>query len=489
MRPPWLFLAWPQPGRRFPRTRPRATVVAMIRLWFAWLLAAGTCFVAGAAPLPGYLRWHRAEHRVDADVQGWPLDYTLRTLSTAAGWRVYVEPGLKGTVDARFENRPERQALATLLSDLSFAIVTSTNAPARLLVFQSSADRATAAVPPLGERPGTNALARELIVRVKKGGAAEMEALARKFHGKVAGAIPSLGVYRLVFEDDESAAAARAALGSESEVAGVESNYPLQRPTQIEPLSGEAAPSLNLKARPVSDGSSVTIALLDTGLPSGLEHADFLLPSMNVTGTSGATSDGLGHGPAMFETILQGLSVTDPGESGQAVRVLPIDIYGGQTETSTFALAEGIVAGLNQGADIINLSLSGPSPSPLVHDVLQQAAAAGVLVFAAPGNEPTTDATYPAAFPEVVAVTASSAPGQLADYANRGSFVDLIAPGTSVVPFGGDLWEVNGTSVSTAYAAGIAAGLLTTPGRTAADVLNEMRRKIGFQVPAASQPP
>ena len=90
-------------------------------------------------------------------------------------------------------------------------------------------------------------------------------------------------------------------------------------------------------------------------------------------------------------------------------------------------MAQGIAVALERGADVLNLSLSGPSPSPVVHDVLQQASAAGVVAFGAPGNEPTTAATYPAAYPEVVAVTASERSGQLASYANRGAFVTVWA--------------------------------------------------------------
>ncbi len=234
----------------------------------------------------------------------------------------------------------------------------------------------------------------------------------------------------------------------------------------------------------MSDSSSVVVALLDTGIPaSGVAHADFLLPGVSLAGATAANATSLTHGSAMFETIVQGLAITQNEAGGQPIRVLPVDIYGGQSQASTFELAQGIVAALERGADIINLSLSGPSPSPLVQDVLRQTSAAGVLAFAAPGNEPTTLPTYPAAYPETIAVTASARPGTLAPYANRGTFVDLMAPGTSVVPFAGDTWAVHGTSVSTAYVAGLAAGLLSQPGRTTSDVVGELRQKLAFRPP------
>ena len=83
----------------------------------------------------------------------------------------------------------------------------------------------------------------------------------------------------------------------------------------------------------------------------------------------------------------------------------------------------------------------------------------GVLFIAAAGNEPVKTPTYPAAYPEVVAVTASDRNGNLASYANRGDFVDTIAPGGSIITFGGQQYFIAGTSASTAYASGIAAAI------------------------------
>ena len=58
------------------------------------------------------------------------------------------------------------------------------------------------------------------------------------------------------------------------------------------------------------------------------------------------------------------------------------------------------------------------------------------MVFAAAGNQPVSTPTYPAAIPGVNAVTALGAPGQLASYANFGSFVEMALPGASVVFLG-----------------------------------------------------
>lgn len=454
-----------------------------------WLVGSMGWNALGAEERGGYLRWNVRERRVDADLRDWPLRKVLERIAAASGWEVFVEPGIELRVAARFEQRPVREALAALFSDLNFAVLPARSAksPPRLLVFRSTTSDATLAVKPeAGVVPASEAkaLPRELVVRLRKGSKADIEALARKLGARVAGSLPGQDAYRLVFEDEAAASAARTELEGHEDVASVESNYALGTPGRMERLGDMAAPVLNLRARPLKDGSSVVVALLDTAIPaSTVAHPDFLLPGISVASSKGTGESGLTHGPAMFETILQGLALgqSGSGADGTPVRVLPIDLYGGRAETSTFELAQGVVAALERGADVLNMSLSGPSPSPLVQDVLKQASQAGVLAFAAPGNEPTTASTYPAAYPEVMAVTAANRQGQLAEYANRGGFVDLMAPGTSVVPYAGETWVVNGTSVATAYTSGLAAGLLADSGRSASDITRQLQQKIGFQ--------
>jgi hypothetical protein len=93
--------------------------------------------------------------------------------------------------------------------------------------------------------------------------------------------------------------------------------------------------------------------------------------------------------------------------------------------------------------------------------------------------------TYPAALTGVNAVTALSAPNQLASYANFGSFVEMALPGSSYVFLGNQAYIVQGTSPATAYATGIAAGTKTVNCGSWSDIESAMAQK--FPVPAASQ--
>jgi len=74
------------------------------------------------------------------------------------------------------------------------------------------------------------------------------------------------------------------------------------------------------------------------------------------------------------------------------------------------------------------------------------------------------------------------AQGQLASYANRGSFVSAGAPGTSIVFFNNQPYQVTGTSTSAAYTTGLAAGYMdnkhSTAGQAQTFILNNFGVKI-----------
>jgi len=88
----------------------------------------------------------------------------------------------------------------------------------------------------------------------------------------------------------------------------------------------------------------------------------------------------------------------------------------------------------------------------MLADLIAEGTQKGILFVAASGNTPGTATTYPAAYPGVLAITASSPNGQLAPYADDGSFVQAMEPGTSIVYLNGQGWQVQGTSTATALA-------------------------------------
>src|SRR6266446_2106839 len=175
------------------------------------------------------LNWHTNQNRVSADIQYRPLGRLLEQITAATGWKVFVEPGATHDVSAKFKDLPPGEALRLLLGDLNFALAPETNASPRLFVFRTSRQNATQLVrAPKPEGHG-KIIPNELIVTLKPG--AKIDELARLLGAKVIGRIPGLNAYRLQFDNQAAADNAREQLATNPDVASVDSNYSIDRPT------------------------------------------------------------------------------------------------------------------------------------------------------------------------------------------------------------------------------------------------------------------
>ena len=131
-------------------------------------------------------------------------------------------------------------------------------------------------------------------------------------------------------------------------------------------------------------------------------------------------------------------------------------------------------------ADLPTLRKVVPEVSELIRSLVQEGAKKGVLFFAAAGNTPVTTPSFPAADPGVIGVTAGDAQGNIAPYANRGAFVQAIAPGLNVVHFQNQAWFGTGTSFSTAWVGGWAAGTMANSSLTAAQIQSQTLTRWGI---------
>src|SRR4030042_5522046 len=67
-----------------------------------------------------------------------------------------------------------------------------------------------------------------------------------------------------------------------------------------------------------------------------------------------------------------------------------------------------------------------------MHDAVKEAYNAGVLLVASAGNDESNSRSYPAAYDEVIAVTATDQSDQKAWFSNWGDWVELAAPGVDI---------------------------------------------------------
>ena len=424
----------------------------------------------GPARAAEYLRWDKQRQQVDANIQTWDVVKVLQRIAASTRWEIYLQPGAREVVPTRFQKLAEGDALRRLLGELSFVQVPQTNGRPRLYVFRTSRDDATQRIQAAEGESLTKArlIEDELVVKLKPG--ESIEELAKRLGAKVTGKIDGLNAYRLKFGDAEQAARARDSLLTDPSVAAVDYNYSLPQPDAPEDYS-RPAPRLSLQPKAPADGKYLVVGLVDSAVqPKQGQFANFILDPISVVGATEAPSDQPTHGTAMSETILNGLASVLEKNGSTAVRILPVDVYGNNPTTSTFDVAVGITQAVNAGAKIINLSMGSEADSSILHEVITSSHEQGVIFLAAPGNEPVTTPMYPAAYPEVTAVTAVDKSGNIASYANRGSFVAAGAPGTVPITFNSLTFIITGTSASTAYASGVAAGLAETTGRSLAAV-------------------
>ncbi len=235
-------------------------------------------------------------------------------------------------------------------------------------------------------------------------------------------------------------------------------------------------------------GGEVVVAILDTG--ADLAHPDLRdnlwtnpreVPGNgrdddangfidDVHGADVLTGDGdpqddNGHGTHVAGIVAArgGNGVGATGVAWRA-RLMPVKVLDARAGGDTGGVARGLDYAIAQGARIVNLSLAGTQRSSVLDEALDRAAAAGVLVVAAAGNQHRDLGllpSWPAASPldNIVSVAATTAEGLLASISNFGAPVDLAAPGDLILATalgGGYEWRT-GTSMAAPMAAGVAA--------------------------------
>jgi len=407
------------------------------------------------------LTWDKQQNSVTADISSWTLQQLLQNVSAKTGWRVYLEPGLTHQVSTRFKNLLQGDAMRMMIGDLSFALVPGTNGVSQLYVFKTGQEKATQFISPVGSegrRKDIKHVPNELIVTLKPG--ESIDDLARLLGAKVIGKLDGVNAYRLQFKDEATADSALITLGSSPSVDSIDYNYIVDPQPNPQALASTTVPPVQLKLAPPAADGQVVVGLIDTKLQSmGSDLDKFVTKSLSVAGDANLDPNSPSHGTSMAEAILRAASSVSGGQSSMSI--VSVDVYGPNPTTSMFDVASGIVTAVNNGANIINLSLGSEGDSAYLHSIIQQVTASGITVYAAAGNNGSSVPFYPAAYPEVTAVTAGTQ-SKLASYANYGSYVDLVAPGSTVVYLGNNGWIVNGTSTSSALISGMTAGLATS---------------------------
>jgi subtilisin family serine protease len=142
--------------------------------------------------------------------------------------------------------------------------------------------------------------------------------------------------------------------------------------------------------------------------------------------------DSLGHGTHVAGTLLAQMS--EGGFTGVAPQAtLLAGRVCGELGCSSASIVAGILWAVEEGVDVVNMSLGGPFSTLSQKIALEKAELAGVTVVAASGNDGQGQVSYPAAHSTVLAVGAVNANSEKAPFSNWGPDLDVMAPGVAVM--------------------------------------------------------
>jgi len=242
------------------------------------------------------------------------------------------------------------------------------------------------------------------------------------------------------------------------------------------------------EAHKMATGKNVLVAIIDSAIDT--KHPDLANAIVQSFNAAGKADKPHPHGTGMVGAVAAHGRLT--GVAPDA-RVLAVDAFSMAGQQSAQATTQNIIAGLEwalaKGARVINMSFAGPY-DPMLSLALKKAHEKGAVLIAAMGNKgPKSPPLYPAADPNVIAVTATDENDALYTGANRGPHVAVATPGVDVLADAPNAayQMTTGTSVAAAHASGVAALLIErhpkVDAQTILEVMTVTAMKLGDKTP------
>lgn len=227
-------------------------------------------------------------------------------------------------------------------------------------------------------------------------------------------------------------------------------------------------------------GEGIVVAHPDTGWTGHPELANSTIDTARgfdfVAGDPDAQDPldppNAGHGTGTASVILSDANAPDqPRVQGVApeATLVPLRVSNSVVHFSWARLTAALWRAIDRQTHVVSMSLGGPLPSFALHEAVEEAVDAGLILVAAAGNQ-WPFVVYPARYDEVIACAACNINGERWAGSASGSDVDITAPGESVwrakaTAGGFDIDRSSGTSYAAAHVAGIAALWLAYHGR------------------------
>jgi len=228
-------------------------------------------------------------------------------------------------------------------------------------------------------------------------------------------------------------------------------------------------------------GSGVIVAVLDTGID--MDHPDLatnIIDGWNFVDKNSDVTDLDGHG-TMVSGVIGAVANNGIGIAGVApnVSIMPLKVLtasGGSWIDLNLAIRQAA----DNGAHIILMSLGGKYSrlSLATEAAINYAYQRGCILVAAAGNDNSSEPFYPAAYEQVIAVSAIDQNDKKAWFSNFGSYIDFCAPGVNILSTwkDGNYVYGSGTSVAAPFVAGVIALMLSKyPQLSAEDAIENLR--------------
>ena len=212
-------------------------------------------------------------------------------------------------------------------------------------------------------------------------------------------------------------------------------------------------------AHRIAKGDKVLVAVIDSGIDSRHpELAGVIADHFDAI----AGGEPHAHGTAIAGAIAAHSRLMGVAPAAQILGVRAFGASGSGAEGTTFNILKGLDWAADKGARVFNMSFAGPS-DPAIARAMAAARQRGIVLIAAAGNAGAkSPPLFPAADPNVIAVSATDAEDRLFDASNRGGHIAVAAPGVDILlPAPGGSYQVSsGTSFAAAHVSGIAALIL-----------------------------